>query len=187
LAGTFSATSTSRDCGWSTDCRMDCTPDGPSHGKLLCHHRRASKPLPPTTAHSIPRQIYHRPEKGEFPTIRGAPGLLTPLSSTPTFRAPGKQQQTRLPGKVKALRASDEKEGEYPSSAGSPGPHVKVATPLPSQCATYSRANQVHSFTFPSSAAGTCRWPAWAYLYPCSLTISGFQPNRAYVPQSPRL
>jgi len=54
----------------------------------------------------------------------------------PKFRAPGKHQQPCLPCKVKALSATDEKEGEYPRTAGSPDPHVKVATPLPAQRVT---------------------------------------------------
>jgi len=89
------------------------------------------EPLPLATARSSPRQIFHGSKKEEFPTIRGAPDPSLAASSTPKFRALEKHKPTRLPGKVKSLRATCEKEGEYPSSAGSPGPHVNVATPFP--------------------------------------------------------
>jgi len=88
-------------------------------------------------ARSSPRQISHGSSQcTEFPTIRGAVDPTHAASSTPKFRAPGKHKQPRLPGNVKSLRASGEKEGEYPSSAGSPGSHVKATTPLPAQRAT---------------------------------------------------
>jgi len=98
--------------------------------------RGPPKPHPPATARSSPCQIFHRSKKGEFPTIHGVPDPSLAPSSTPKFRAPGKHKQTRLPGKVKSLRATGKKEGEYPSSAGSPGPHINVATPFPPPRAT---------------------------------------------------
>jgi len=90
-----------------------------------------------------PRQTCHcpllpAPNLSRVKLRRGATSCGSPdpspiVSGTPKFRAPGKQPQNRLPGKVKTLRAVVEKEGEYPSSAGSPGSHVKVATPCLSQ------------------------------------------------------
>jgi len=116
-------------------------PTGSSFAAIGVHpaDKNISRPisLPPSTARSSPRQVSHgSSERGEFPTIRGAPDPPQTANSTPKFRAPGKQPKNRLPGNVKALRAVVEREGEYPSSAGSPGPHVKVATPLPAQRAT---------------------------------------------------
>jgi len=98
----------------------------------------SSQPTPPPlTARSSPRQILPGSSQStEFPTIRGAVDPSPAASSTPKFRAPGKHKQPRLPGNVKPLRTTGEKEGEYPSSAGSPGSHVKVTTPCPAPRAT---------------------------------------------------
>jgi len=94
-------------------------------------------PAQRATSRSSPRQVSHGSSQcAEFPTIRGAADPPRAASSTPKFRAPGKHKQPRLPGNVKSLRATGEKEGEYPSTAGSPGSHVKATTPLPAQRAT---------------------------------------------------